>query len=146
VRVDVHFYFHAGDSTDTGEVVDALAAIMTRLTSMETQMSDTNAALDGLTAAVADVATRVGEDFAHMQDLLAQMSQTAVDDQAEIDRLMAEASDVAARVNEQTTRLTSIDPLTDFPPAPAPEPEPTPEPAPEPTPEPTPDQPVEPPA
>lgn len=114
-RVDVHVYFHSGGSPDTSEVATALSQIMSRLTSMEETMSDTNDALTGLTQAVADVATRVDEDVAHLQDIISQMSQTAVDDQAEIDRLTSEAAAVAGRINEQTARLTAIDPLTDFP-------------------------------
>ncbi len=97
-------------------------------------MSDTSAALSGLTTAINDVRARVDEDVAHLQSLLEQALAASADDEAEAQRLREEIAGVVGHINEATSSLASIDPVADFPGTPTPEgpedpaePEPTPE-------------------
>lgn len=93
-------------------------AVLDRLTTMETTMSDINAAVSANTAALEGVKQRVTEDVSHLQDLLAQALQTDITNAAEVQRLTNEAAAAVQRINEATASMSAIDPVPDFPAAP----------------------------
>lgn len=93
-------------------------AVLDRLTTMETTMSDLNAALDANTTALEGVKARVAEDVQHLQDLLQQALQTDVTNAAEVQRLTNEAAAAVQRITEANASMGSINPLPDFPTAP----------------------------
>lgn len=116
VSDDLHIHVHlAVEASDSGQPDPIQQLILDRLTMMEFLMSDTSAALAGLTDAIAAATGRVNDDTAHLRDLLEQALATDSADQAEIDRLRGEASTVVDSINAATAQLSSIDPVADFP-------------------------------
>lgn len=130
----VHVYLH-DRRTDSDEVVESLKAIGAFLAGIKqtfnehgAAMADVNAAVQGLTDAVAAMTTRIDEDVQHLRDLVDQALATQTADQAEIARLQGEADAAVTSINDATSRVGAIDPVSDFPSTPEPTPTPEPEP------------------
>lgn len=113
--VHVHVHVHVDHGDHTTELLERLSAIETQLTIIGVSMSDTSAALTGLTDAITSAMSRIDEDVAHLQDLLEQALASDAADAATIQQLRDEAAATVASINEQTARLTAIDPVADFP-------------------------------
>lgn len=129
-------HLHLGGDPNSDE-------ILARLTAMEKQMTDIQAALDAQTeainantAAMNEAITKVNEDVAHLQDLLnqqqalvdealandAQDAATIADLKAQNEALQTDVNATVERINantaliaESTATLSSIDPVTGQP-------------------------------
>lgn len=112
----------------TGDLYRALGRLVYSIITRDSIGNQMSAFTDALSAMTA----RVAEDVAHLQDLLAQALATDVEDEAKIASLTASAAETQASIDDAIAQMGKVDPVPDFPPAPAPAPEPVPAPPAEP--------------
>lgn len=78
-------------------------------------MSALSDAVSAQNDAIASLVDRIDTDVAHLQDLLAQAIAAGADDAAERARLEAEVAATVDSITANTSAMTSLDPLPDFP-------------------------------